>query len=119
MKHICSLEIAKSMFQLKNISSSHHNHIFYLTAQTHIYMTRLSSKSNYFIPRKRAEYGKKSFSYVGPNVWQTVPDEIRVSSFNQFKRKIKSALFCQISSCQKKKKKKLFASMHLVACWWI
>ena len=60
------MEIAKSMFELKNKSSLNQNHILHLTAQTHTHMTRLSSKSNYFIPRKRTEYGKKSFSYIGP-----------------------------------------------------
>ena len=87
------MEIAKSMFQLKNKSSSNHNHIFHLTAQTHTHMTKLSSKSNYFIPRKRTEYGKKSFSYIGPKVWLTVSEEIKASAFNQCK-KFKNAFYC-------------------------
>ena len=75
------MEIAKSMFQLKNKSSSNHNHIFHLTAQTDTHVTRVSSKSNYFTPRKRMECGEKSFSYIGPKVWLTVRNEIKAYSF--------------------------------------
>ena len=75
------METAKSMFQLKNKSSSNHIHIFYLTAKTHTHMTRLSSKSNYFIPRKRTEYGKKII-FLHSTKSLTVPNEIKASSFN-------------------------------------
>ena len=84
---ICHLEIAKYMFQQKNKSDSFHN--FNLTTHIHKHNTRLSSKHNYFISRKRTEKGKKSFSYAGCKIWEDVPEELKHCSFNQFKKKLK------------------------------
>ena len=86
---ICNLEIAKNMFQIKNKMTLHDSQIFCLATQMHEHHTRLSSKNNYFIPRKRTDFGKKSFSFVGPKVWQNVPNELKVLNFSQFKRKLK------------------------------
>ena len=60
---ICLLEIAKYMFHQKNKPDSFHN--LHPTTLIHNHNTRLSSKHNYFIPRKRTENGKKSLSLVG------------------------------------------------------
>ena len=63
-----NLEIAKNMFQIKKKMTLHDNQIFCLATQMHKHHTQLSSKNNYlyFIPRKRTDFGKKSFSFVGP-----------------------------------------------------
>ena len=45
--------------------------------------------NNYFIHRKRTDLGKKWFSFVGPKVWQIVPNELKLLTFSQFKRKLK------------------------------
>ena len=66
----------------------HNNQIFCLATQMHKHHTRLSSKNNYFIPRKWTDFGKK-FSFVGPKVWQIVPNELKLLPFSQFKRKLK------------------------------
>ena len=87
--NICNLEIAKNMFQIKNKMTLHDNQIFCLATQMHKHHTRLSLKNNYFIPRKRTDFGKKSFSFVGPKVWQIVPNELKLLPFSQFKRKLK------------------------------
>ena len=76
------------MFQIKNKMTLHDNQIFCRVTQMYKRHTRLSSKNNYFIPRKRTDFGKKSFSFVGPKVWQIVPNEPKLLTFSQFKRKL-------------------------------
>ena len=46
-------------------------------------------------PRKRTELGKKTFSYIGPKIWQEVPFELKSLSYNQFKKKFELFLTCQ------------------------
>ena len=86
---ICNLEVAKYMFQIKKKTTPHDNQIFRLASHMHNHHTRSSSKSYYFIPWKRTEFGKKSLSFVGPKVWQIVPEELKLLFFNQFKKKLK------------------------------
>ena len=69
---ICHLEIAKYMFHYENKPDSFHN--LHLTTLIHNHSTRLSSKHDYFIPRKRTENGKKSFSFIGSKIWEKVPE---------------------------------------------
>ena len=45
--------------------------------KTSLYKTRLAAKQNYFQPRKRTELDKKTFSYIGPKIWQEVPFELK------------------------------------------
>ena len=63
--------------------------------QKHHYKTKLSAKQNYFQPRKRTELGKKTFSYIGPKIWQEVPFQLKSLSYNQFKMKFKLFLTSQ------------------------
>ena len=58
---ICNLETAKNTFQIKSEMTLHDNQIFCLATQMHKHHTRLSSKNNYFIPRKRTDFGKIHF----------------------------------------------------------
>ena len=92
---ICHLEIAKYMFHQKNKPDSFHH--LHLTTLIHNHNTRLSSKHNYFIPRKRAENGKKSFSFVGGKTWEKVPDELKQCSFYQFRKRLKRHLISKYS----------------------
>ena len=86
---ICNLEVAKYMFQIKNKTTLHNSQIFRLASHMHNHDTRFSSKSYYFIPRKRTGFGKKSLSFVGPKEWQIVPEELKLLTFDQFKKKLK------------------------------
>ena len=86
---ICNLEIAKYTFQINHTMTSQDNQTFRLASHIHKHHTRLSSKDSYFIPRKRTEFDKKSFLFVGPKVWQIVPDDFKLLTFNQFKKKLK------------------------------
>jgi len=47
------------------------------------------------VPRCRlSTYGRRTFDYAGPTVWNWLPDELRNSdSFDSFKRFMKTILF--------------------------
>ena len=53
--------------------------------------------TNYIIPRKSTENGKKSFSFVGGKIWEKVPDELKQCSFYQFKKRLKLHLISKYS----------------------
>ena len=57
--------------------------------------TLRSSKSKYLAAKKtRVRYGSRSFSASGPELWNTLPHDIRNSqSISMFKRKLKTYLF--------------------------
>ena len=90
------------MFQIKNKMTQHDSQIFHLATHIHKHRTRFSSRESYFIPRQRTEYGKKSFSFMGPKVWQIVPDELKLLSFNRFKTKLKFHFISKYSIDQPK-----------------
>ena len=73
----------------KEQMTPHDSQILRLATHMHKHHTRFSSKSNYFIPQKRTELGKKSFPFKGPRAWQIVPEELKLLTFNQFKKKLK------------------------------
>ena len=86
----CNLEIAKYMFQINHTMTLQDNQTFRLAYHIHKHHTKLSSKGSYFInPRKPTEFGKKSFTFVGPKVWQIIPDDFKLLTFNHFKKKLK------------------------------
>ena len=85
LKDIVQLKIAKTMFCF-NKSSAKNKSQKSITQKRH-YKTRLEAKQNYFQPRKRTELGKKTFSYIGPKIWQEVPFiELKSLSYNSFKK---------------------------------
>ena len=90
---ICKLEVAKKMYCFHHQPSLEKNIDLPITSiqKTHHYNTRQSSNNDYFLPRKRTESGKKSFSFIGPKIWQEIPTQLKQSnlSFNVFKKKLK------------------------------
>ena len=84
IKDIVKLEMAKTMFcfnknSAKNVSQTI---VSRPITQKHHYKTRLAAQQNYFQHRKRTELGKKTFSYIGPKIWQEVPFELKSLSYN-------------------------------------
>ena len=56
----------------------------------------LRSTNHFFldVPRFSTEFGKRSFNYLAPTVWNGLPLNIRLSpTFNTFKRRLKTHLF--------------------------
>ena len=45
------------------------------------------NRCNLYVPQPNLEYFKRSFIYVGPNVWNDIPDSVRnVNSKHSFKK---------------------------------
>ena len=60
---------------------------------THSHSLRSSGQQLLAIPRCTTEFGRRSFSYAAPSVWNNIPIEIRsTSSIALFKRQLKSHL---------------------------
>ena len=51
-----------------------------------------SNSSNFCIPRRRTNLGGRSFTVVGPKIWDNVPKEIKDRNFIQFKNRLKKHL---------------------------
>jgi len=47
---------------------------------------------NYFIPKKQTKFGKRSFSFVGPKIWQDVPSEFKSLNYANLNKKLKFRL---------------------------
>ena len=87
--------MAKTMFCFNKNSAKNEYQTIVSITQTHRYKTRLAAQQNYFQSRKRTELDKKTFSYIGPKIWQEVPFELKSLFYNQFKKKFKLFLTCQ------------------------
>ena len=61
--------------------------------------TRSFNESNLVLPRRVNGYGQNCLSYLGPTVWNNIPDETReVNTCNTFKHKIKRKYFSDIEA---------------------
>jgi hypothetical protein len=57
---------------------------------------RSARKLNLVVPKTKLNYGKRSFSYAAPILWNNLPLEIKLSpTFFSFKRKLKTHLFSE------------------------
>ena len=55
---------------------------------------RSASTSKYQTPRTRIKFGERSFSYVGPSAWNSLPQHIReITDTMRFKKHLKTVLF--------------------------
>ena len=48
--------------------------MFTLTNRKHHYRTRLASKSSYYLPKIRTNYGKFSIRFQGPQTWNCIDE---------------------------------------------
>ncbi len=62
-----------------------------------LFVTRVShyrlgdSECKLFLPKPRTDYLKRSFSYSGASLWNSLPENLRSSSsFSSFKRSLKT-----------------------------
>jgi len=40
-------------------------------------------------PKKRTEFGKKTFAYIGPLIWQNISTQLKSLSYENFKKRLK------------------------------
>ena len=65
-----------------------------VAAQTSRPGLRSADTTNYIQPRTRTKFGECAFSYAGPAVWNSLPDELsRTPTINIFKRNLKTCFF--------------------------
>jgi len=68
-----------------------------VAAQTSRPGLRSAGTTNYVQPWTRTQFGERAFSYAGPVVWNSLPDELRrTPTINSFKRKLKTYLFTSV-----------------------
>ncbi len=94
LNDIYKLEVAKLMFrQGKNCIINNSICPVNLVSH-HSHHTRLASNDNFFLSQPRTNLGLRSFSYVGPKIWQCVPTEFKdkTKAFSSFKYKYRKYL---------------------------
>ena len=92
LSEIHKLQVGKLMHKYKSNLSNVGEFMSTKLTNKHNYNTRISANNNYFIPQTRTNLGLKSFTYIGPKLWQTVPTEIKNKPFIQFKSQYKKLL---------------------------
>ena len=63
--------------------------LFALPSQIHTYNTRLGAKQSYYLPKARTNYGIFNIRFQGPSVWNSIDEDIKLSSLSLFKKKVK------------------------------
>ena len=96
-----SLEIIKFLdlvtFHLAIFMYKYHNQLlpsvfnsfFTKISQIHTYNTRLGAKQSYYLPKARTNYGIFNIRFQGPSVWNSIDEDIKLSSLSLFKKKVK------------------------------
>ena len=65
------------------------NSFFTKISQIHTYNTRLGAKQSYYLPKARTNYGIFNIRFQGPSVWNSIDEDIKLSSLSLFKKKMK------------------------------
>ena len=70
-------------------------HIALKTHKPHYLKQALSlTRTRIFVPRVRTNFGKRSFSYSGPSIYNSLPRNLRnIEDLRTFKKKLKTHLF--------------------------
>ena len=96
-----SLEIIKFLdliaFHLVIFMYKYHNQLLPLVfssffskiSHIHTYHTRLGAKQYYYLPKARTNYGIFNIRFQGLSVWNSIDEDIKLSSLSLFKKKVK------------------------------
>ena len=87
-------EIAKLMFKYAHKTTPiAFSSFFTPVISIHTRTTRLASYSNnLYLPRYKTNKMQRSFKFQGVKIWNSIPNDLRKLSFNQFKMKYKKIL---------------------------
>ena len=93
LEYLYKYNLAITFYKIQNhmFSSGTHNLIPINSIHTH--QTRLSSNNNYYQPHNRTRIGQSTYSSQGISFWRKLPNHIKHSPLNSFKRQIKEYLF--------------------------
>lgn len=72
-----------------------HSILFFTkVASVHNYNTRLAAKHSYDLPYAATNYGKFNIRFQDPSVWNTIDDNVKLSSsISVFKKRLKDQYF--------------------------
>ena len=71
---------------------------FHFVKNIHPYPTRSSCSNNIALPQVKTEFFKRTISYTGPALWNSLPVDLRNStSVDVFKRNFKCFLLSQLN----------------------
>jgi len=77
---------------------NHFDEYFIPLSSIHYHSTRLATSKNLFLPKVNSSSGKCSLKFIGPNVWSSIPDDIKFSTTFTFKWKLKKHLLHEKNS---------------------
>ena len=73
-----------------NMLPSAFSNFFTPISSRHKYKTRLASKTSFFIPSIKTNYGKFNIRFKGASLWNDIDESLKHVSLSQFKRAIKA-----------------------------
>ena len=91
---------------------NHFDEYFIPLSSIHYHSTRLATSKNLFLPRVNSSSGKCSLKFIGPKVWSSIPDDIKLSTSFTFKWKLKKHLLHE-TNCEKNSQLWTLATFHL------
>ena len=71
---------------------NHFDEYFIPLSSIHYHSTSLATSKNLFLPRANSSSGKCSLKFIGPKVWSSIPDDIKLSTTFTFRWKLKKHL---------------------------
>ena len=87
---LVTFHLAIFMYKYRNqLFPSVFNSFFTKISQIHTYNTRLGAKQSYYLPKARTNYGIFNVRFQGPSVWNSIDEDIKLSSLSLFKKKMK------------------------------
>ena len=75
----------------------------HMNKPTYLFRLLTPTRTRLFVPRIKSEYGKRSFSYSGPSIYNSLPPEIKAAgNLLTCKKKLKTHLFTKAYDPQRK-----------------
>jgi len=94
-----SISIGKTMHIYHNkLLPNHFDEYFIPLSSIHYHSTRLAASKNLFLPGVNSSSGKCSLKFIGPKVWSSIPDDIKLSTTLSFEWKLKKHLLHEKNS---------------------
>ena len=88
-----SFSVDKFMHSYHNkLLPNHFDEYFIPLSSIHYHSTRPATSKNLFLPRVNSSSGKFSLKFIGPKMWSSIPDDIKLSTTFTFKWKLKKHL---------------------------
>jgi len=76
LSKLYTLSVGKSMHSYYNkLLPNHFDEYFIPISSIHSHSTKLANSNNLFLPRVNSSSGKCSFTFVGPKVWSSIPND--------------------------------------------